>query len=55
LTEDGQKFCKDQKNKMEKAQKSIDFEEKHVTLEKNKIGEDVRIDRKSQTLMSFLK
>lgn len=55
LTEDGQKLCKEEKKKMEKAQKSIDFEEKHVILEKNKIGEDVRIDRKNQTLMNFLK
>jgi hypothetical protein len=55
LTEDGQKLCKDQKNKMEKAQKSIDFEEKHVILEKNKIGEDVLVDRKKQSLMGFMK
>jgi len=55
LTEDGQKFCREQQEKMERSEKMVDIERKSVKLEKNKVGEDVLVDRKKQTLMGFLK
>lgn len=54
LTEDGQKFLKQEKSKLDK-QIDLTYEEESVILENKKIGEDVKVDSKKQTLMNFLK
>lgn len=55
LTEDGIKFLKDQKTKFDKSNFELDIERKEYILEKDKIGEDVIVDRKKQSLMGFMK
>ena len=54
-TEDGLKFCKEQKLKMDNSEKDIIIQKKEIKLEKNKIGDDVCTNNKKKNLIGFLK
>tara|TARA_B100001093_G_scaffold170426_2_gene163278 strand:+ start:17250 stop:17843 length:594 start_codon:yes stop_codon:yes gene_type:complete len=54
-TEDGLKFCKEQKIEMDKSNKDIIIHKEEVKLEKNKIGDDIHTNNKKKDLIGFLK
>jgi hypothetical protein len=55
LTEDGQKFCREEQAKMENEQKEIEIKEESVILQENKVGQDTKIPKRKQSLINFLK